>query len=71
MNYTNVQSTSIKAVGYDAAKSILGVIFNHNSEYHYFDVPENHFKGLLSADSVGRYFDRYIKKGGYRYIQIK
>lgn len=71
MNYQNVRSSNIDSIGYDNKKSILGIRFKHGAEYHYFDVPKRVFEDLLNASSIGRYFDRHIKKAGYRCVKVK
>lgn len=36
-----VQSSNIFAIGYDPKNYILAIIFNNNSQYIYFNVPNN------------------------------
>ena len=71
MKYVRVSSSNIEAVGYEEATQTLGVRFMGGGEYHYFRVPETVYNGLLSASSVGRYFDGYVKKAGYRCQQVR
>jgi nucleoside phosphorylase len=68
---TSVSSSNIAAIGYDPQRLILEVDFLNGSTYRYYDVPQYHYEGLMNAPSHGRYLDAYIKKGGYRYTQIK
>ena len=70
MEYVNVASSNIAAVGYDEGSNTLGVRFLNGSEYHYFGVPRSIFDGLRSAGSVGRFFDEHVKKAGYSYNRI-
>lgn len=65
-----VSSSNIASIGYDATSETLEVEFNNGSVYQYYNVPENLYQGLMSADSKGKYFDAYIKKGGFRYSKI-
>lgn len=65
-----VTSSNLKDVGYDSQTSILEIGFTNGRVYQYFDVPEDIYNGLMSASSHGRYFDAYIKKGGYSYGQV-
>jgi hypothetical protein len=65
MNYQSVSSSTIAAIAYDSEQSVLGVRFLAGTEYHYFGVPQDVHDGLLSAASVGRFFDQYVKKAGY------
>jgi KTSC domain len=59
-----VQSTNIAAVGYDAGT--LVVQFRDQSIYHYEDLPEQVYQGLLGAESKGRYLHRDVR-GRYCY----
>lgn len=65
-----VSSSNIASIGYDSTNQILEVEFLNGSIYQYYDVPESLYDGLMSADSHGRFFDRNIKKGGYRYERV-
>lgn len=58
---TPVLSSSLSAVGYDAAKSQLFIAFRDGTRYQYFVVPLAIFKELMAADSHGQYFDRFIR----------
>ena len=49
---------------------ILEIEFLNGAVYQYYDVPQSIYDGLMAADSHGKYFAAYIKKGGYRYAQI-
>lgn len=65
-----VSSSNIASIGYDAMSEILEVEFNNGAVYQYYNVPERLYNGLMEADSKGRYFDSYIKKGGFRYSRV-
>lgn len=65
-----VTSSNLASIGYDAENEILEVEFNHGGVYQYFGVPENVYEELMNADSHGQYFDRNIKKAGYRYSKV-
>ena len=71
MNRTHVTSSNLRSVGYDPQSSALEVEFLDGSIYEYSSVPESRYSGLMAASSKGSYFDSYIKKGGYRYRQIR
>ncbi len=66
MEMINVVSSNVAAVGYDEESQTLQVEFNNGSTYQYFDVPEDTYKGLLSAESVGKFLNQKVK-GSYRY----
>jgi hypothetical protein len=71
MNYESVDSSTLAAVGYDAASSTLGVRFKNGSEYEYSGVPESVYRGLLAASSPGKYFEANVKKAGYRFRKVR
>ena len=50
----------IHAVGYDAKTRVLEVVFNSGSTYCYEGVPPKVYKGLLAAESKGRYMRNEI-----------
>lgn len=56
-----VKSSAIAEVGYDAEAHILRIVFNHGAEYDYPDIEEKEFQALVSAPSVGRYYNQHIK----------
>ena len=71
MTYTEVDSSMIDLVGYDAAEKMLEVRFvSSGKTYQYFDVPKKVYKGLLEAHSKGRYMGDYIIDF-YDYVQVK
>ena len=70
MKRQSVTSSNLASVGYDAANEILEVEFKHGGVYQYFGVPENEYEELMNASSHGQYFDRNIKKAGYRFVKI-
>jgi hypothetical protein len=70
MERVRVSSSNLKAVGYDTEEQILEVEFLNGSIYHYFNVPEYKFEGLLRAPSKGGYLNDHIK-GGYRCRRIR
>lgn len=64
-----VASSNVASVGYDPNSQILEVEFKNNAIYHYFDVPQHIYEGLLSAESVGKFLHANVK-GIYRYARL-
>ncbi len=67
MEWKTVDSSQISEVGYDPETATLGIRFKAGkkspaSEYHYADVTDDVYQGLLTATSVGRYFAEQIKQ---------
>jgi hypothetical protein len=56
-----VNSSSIKAVGYDGSTRALELEYVNGSVYQYFDVPQPTYAGLLAAPSIGSYVNTEIK----------
>ncbi len=65
-----VNSTLLATLSYDAAESILQIEFCDGSIYCYFGVPETAYHGLLTAESLGTYFNRQIRNG-FRYTLLR
>ena len=60
MVWYGVESSMIRAIGYDADKRILDVAFHRTGVYRYFDVPPKVVEGLLDAASKGSYMRAVI-----------
>lgn len=56
-----VDSSAISEVSYDKDTQVLRIQFIRGAEYDYPNVPEKEFQNLVSAPSVGKYFNQYIK----------
>ena len=63
-----VESSNLKAIGYDDNNAILEIEFKNGSAYEYYDVPQYEYDGFMSADSKGKYANANIYK---RYRQQK
>lgn len=57
-----VESTAIAAAGYDPAIAVLEVEFVSGEVYRYYAVPPSVHRGLLAAESPGRYFRESIRE---------
>jgi KTSC domain len=68
MQMIPVASSDLAAVGYNTETRKLIVQF-HNGTYEYSNVPENVYRGLMSASSKGRYLHQFIKNH-YPYRRI-
>lgn len=64
------QSSCFSEIGYDLVGEILVVQFRDSGAvYTYSDFPEGEWSKFVSADSLGRWFNNYIK-GNYEYERI-
>ena len=69
-NRVLVSSSSLKSVAYLAADNILEVEFmNGGNIYRYYNVPEQVYNQLMSAESLGSYFYKNIRTG-YDYKKV-
>jgi hypothetical protein len=66
-----VDSSLIKAIGYDKEKGELIVQFKKGGEkYRYQDVPENVWEQFKAAESTGKFFLANIK-GAFGYTKVE
>ena len=56
-----VKSTSVESVDYNELLETLDVKFRKGSPYRYYGVPEETWKELLAAPSVGQFVNFRIK----------
>lgn len=70
MERKTVTSSNLLSIGYDASLLILEVEFKNRSIYQYFGVPKRIYEDLISAQSVGGYLNKHIKKL-YKFKQIR
>jgi hypothetical protein len=56
-----VDSSVIRSVGYEKETATLEVEFHSDKLYRYFAVPHTVFDGLMTAESVGAYFNQRVR----------
>ena len=58
-----VESSQVKAIGYDDETRTLAVAFNHGAGaiYHYPEVDRETFDAFLAAERLGSFFGKNIK----------
>lgn len=64
-----LRSSNLASVGYDRSLSILEIEFRNGHVYQYFVVPKEVYEALISAQSPGSYFVKYVS-GRYRYRRV-
>lgn len=57
----DVTSSELRSVGYSDEEQILEVEFHSGGMYQYFAVAAELHKRLMSAPSVGRFFNEWIR----------
>lgn len=61
MDREPVTSSNLVSVGYEPASETLEVEFKKSGIYQYYNVPEFMHERLMSADSIGTFFNAEIK----------
>jgi KTSC domain len=61
MRRRQVNSSSLRSVGYDSRSRILEIEFHSGSVYQYSGVPRAELDELLAQDSLGAYFNEHIR----------
>lgn len=57
----NVDSSNVRAVGYDPIPMRTYVTFHNGATYVYESVPEDEYRNLKNASSVGEYLNKRFK----------
>jgi hypothetical protein len=61
MEMYTVESSAIRAVGYDQRARLLRIVFAQGNMHDYAGVPRDVFDAFLKADSMGAFFNREIR----------
>ena len=61
MRRDRLDSTAIASAGYDAGTAVLELEFTSGEVYRFFAVPPSIHRGLLAAESAGRFFRERIR----------
>jgi hypothetical protein len=69
MDRNPISSSLLASVGYDPDEQVLEVELQDSKVYQYRDVPEETYRGLLNADSCGRYFNHHIR--GHSHVRVR
>jgi hypothetical protein len=69
MKRVPVESSAIASIGYDAEEETLEVEFSSGSVYRYLHVPADVAVALYEADSRGKYFGEFVRKG-YEFYRV-
>lgn len=69
MKMHDVDSSNLKAVGYDQKNDLLRVEFRNGGVYEYLDVPATAYADMMTAESVGKAFSSSIKNS-YKFRKV-
>lgn len=61
MELRNVVSSNIAQVGHDPNQNVLIIRFVNGTYYRFDNVPEQVYNNFITAQSVGKYFQSYIR----------
>jgi hypothetical protein len=61
VNFTPIESSAIKEIGYDPPTETLRLVWHSGSVSDHFGVSEARHLDMLKAPSKGQYFHRYIR----------
>ena len=68
MEWQNVISSELQAVRYNDKALILEIHFRNGRVYHYANVPVSIYRGLMAAQSKGRFFNA-LTRDKYQYVR--
>ena len=63
-------SENIETIAYSDKLNILMVRFTNSTEYRYYDVPMSIWAFVVSAESVGKAFNKYVVRSDFRYEKV-
>ncbi|MDF7810878.1 KTSC domain-containing protein [Hymenobacter sp. YC55] len=66
-----IRSTSLKAVGYDAATLTLEIEYRNGSLVRYIGVPETMYQALLAVAGKALFVEQVVERGGYEREQVR
>ena len=70
MERERVDSSNLFAVGYDETSKMLEIEFHTHKVYRYYNVPPIVVRQLMDAESMGEFFNFYIKDA-YRWRRVR
>jgi ribosomal protein S4 len=69
-----IESTMLASIGYDEENQTLEVEFKNGDVYQYFEFPREEYENFLeikdNEESSGKFFNKNVKAGGYRFITL-
>lgn len=69
LNWTEVDSSNVAAVGHVEDKEVLLVKFKNGGLYSYKDADHDLFVSIIHAESVGKYLNQHVKAMGLSYMR--
>ncbi|GGF12047.1 KTSC domain-containing protein [Hymenobacter cavernae] len=66
-----IRSTSLKAIGYDAATQALEIEYRNGRLVRYSGVSEAVYQGLLTVPGKALFVEQVLEKSGYGREQVR
>ena len=63
-------SENIETISYSYDSNVLLVRFTTTAEYRYYKVPVDVWSDVVSAQSIGRAFNKYVSRRDFSYERI-
>jgi hypothetical protein len=70
MERVPVSSTQLTSVGYDPATLTLEIEFRKGGVYQYVGISAETHERLMTAESIGTFFNTVIREGGFAYLRV-
>jgi hypothetical protein len=64
-------SENIKIISYSYDSNVLLVSFNTGAEYRYYKVPVDVWSDVVSAQSIGRAFNKFVSRRDFSYEKLE
>lgn len=71
MQWTWVDSSAMRRLGYESSTFELGIEYPSGDVYVYLDVPPEEYEAIMAAESKGTYLNQVFKPKEYRYRIVK
>ncbi|GAB3225831.1 hypothetical protein GCM10027346_07480 [Hymenobacter seoulensis] len=66
-----IRSSSVKAVGYDAATFTLEIEYRHGGLVRYTGVPATMYEALLNVPGKAMFIEQVIERNDYQREQVR
>ena len=70
MNFLSVKSSNVHSVGYDEKNAVLEIRFHSGGHYRYDDVKREVFDKIGTVESVGKFVNESVVRGGYTHLKV-
>jgi hypothetical protein len=68
MELVPIQSTNLRAIGYEPDTMLMQIQFSNGSLYSYQNVEPETYQALVTSPDPGKFFAEIIKPQRYKYV---